>query len=132
MIDFLDELGNFQQKNFYNSKCKFFYILQQQTHTQFLYNLKCVLCSVLCILNVKKISANTFSLIHSNTILQYVASGCLNCMNNLGGEDDVTYITLPLLHSYTIRNTLNTFTGQETQDIALQQGMQLHISTTYC
>ena len=31
MIDFLDELGNFQQKNFYNSKCKFFYILQQHT-----------------------------------------------------------------------------------------------------
>ena len=24
MIDFLDELGNFKQKNFYTSKCKFF------------------------------------------------------------------------------------------------------------
>ena len=24
MIDFLDELGNFKQRNFYSSKCKFF------------------------------------------------------------------------------------------------------------
>ena len=24
MIDFLDELGNFKQKDFYSSKCKFF------------------------------------------------------------------------------------------------------------
>ena len=32
MIDFLDELGNFKQKNFYISKCNFFYILQQRTH----------------------------------------------------------------------------------------------------
>ena len=24
MIDFLDELGNFKQKNFYTSKCNFF------------------------------------------------------------------------------------------------------------
>ena len=31
LIDFLDELGNFMQKKFYTSKCKFFYILQQQT-----------------------------------------------------------------------------------------------------
>ena len=31
LIDFLDELGNFKQKNFYTSKCNFFYILQQQT-----------------------------------------------------------------------------------------------------
>ena len=28
LIDFLDELGNFTQKKFYTSKCKFFYILQ--------------------------------------------------------------------------------------------------------
>ena len=54
-------------------------------------------------------------------------------MNNLGGEDDVTYITLPLLHSYTIRNTLNTFTGQETQDICSIVGdAATLISTTYC
>ena len=33
MIDFLDELGNFKQKIFYTSKCKFFFnILKQQTH----------------------------------------------------------------------------------------------------
>ena len=32
LIDFLDELGNFKQKNFYISKCNFFYILQQRTH----------------------------------------------------------------------------------------------------
>ena len=65
---------------------------------------------------MKKISGDTFSY-----SLEYnnVASGCLNCMNNLGGEDDVTYITLPLLHSYTIRNTINTFTGREAQGIAL-------------
>ena len=30
MIDFLDEWGNFKQKDFYTSKCNSFYILQQQ------------------------------------------------------------------------------------------------------
>ena len=33
LINFLDELGNFKQKNFYTSKCKIFYILKQQTLT---------------------------------------------------------------------------------------------------
>ena len=32
LIDFLDELGNFKQKNFTLQNVKFFYILQQQTH----------------------------------------------------------------------------------------------------
>ena len=32
MIDFLEELGNFKQKDFYTSKCKSFYILKQQNH----------------------------------------------------------------------------------------------------
>ena len=31
LINFLDELGNFKQKKFYTAKCKFFYILKQQT-----------------------------------------------------------------------------------------------------
>ena len=34
LIDFLDELGNFKQKKIYTSKCKFFYILQQRTHSE--------------------------------------------------------------------------------------------------
>ena len=34
LINFLDESGNFKQKNFYTSKCNFFYILQQQTLTE--------------------------------------------------------------------------------------------------
>ena len=34
LIDFLDELGDFKQKNFYTSKCKFFYISKQQTQYQ--------------------------------------------------------------------------------------------------
>ena len=31
LINFLDELGNFKQKKFYTSKCKFFYILKTKT-----------------------------------------------------------------------------------------------------
>ena len=39
MIDFLDELGNFKQKNFYTSKCIFFYNLQQQTPRRYIISL---------------------------------------------------------------------------------------------
>ena len=35
MIDFLDELGNFKQKNFTLQYVIFFYILQQWTHSQY-------------------------------------------------------------------------------------------------
>ena len=35
LIGFLDELGNFKQKKIYISRYKFFYILQQPTHSMF-------------------------------------------------------------------------------------------------
>ena len=38
MIDFLDELGNFKQKNFTFEMQNLFYILQQWTHTTIIHN----------------------------------------------------------------------------------------------
>ena len=44
LIDFPNDLGNFKLKNFYISKCKFFYILQQQT-----------LCCIVDMFNFQKV-----------------------------------------------------------------------------
>ena len=92
------------------------------------------MCSLFCILNVKKISANTFSLIHSNTIPTIVCSIWMSELHEQLGGRRWRYIhhsTTPTqLHN--TQYTKHIYRAGDTGHCTIVGDAATLISTTYC